>query len=76
MTEMKISDLIVSNKMHVMCPLCKNTGKVMLTTEDDKNQWKHPRPCPICKGVGQMHKDRIPGEEEIAHAMMNYSFKK
>lgn len=75
MTDLKITDLIVRNEMHVMCPLCKNTGKVMLTGGDDMHLWKNPRPCPICKGVGQMHKDRLPSEEEIAHAMMNYSFK-
>jgi DnaJ-class molecular chaperone len=71
----KLTDLIVRNEMHVMCPLCKNTGKVMLTTEDDRHLWHHTRPCPICRGVGQLHKDRLPTEEQIANAMMNYSFK-
>jgi DnaJ-class molecular chaperone len=75
MTEIKLEDLIVRNHMHVACPLCKNSGKVMLTGEMDEHLWKHPRPCPICKGVGQMHKDRLPDEDEIAAAMMNYKFK-
>lgn len=72
---MKLDDLTVRNRMEVMCPLCQNTGKVMLTSEDDTQIWNHARPCPICKGVGQINKARVPTREEIAHAMMNYSFK-
>ena len=72
---MKLADLIVRNEMHVACPLCSNVGKVMLTGDKDEDLWNHPRPCPVCRGVGQMHKDRLPTDEEIANAMMNYSFK-
>jgi len=75
MTDIKLADLIVWNEMEVACPLCQNKGKVMLTGDKDENLWNHPRPCPICKGVGQLHKDRLPTLDEIQNAMMNYSFK-
>lgn len=75
MTEIKLQDLIIRRMSDVSCPLCSSTGKVMLTDGDNGNLWKHPRPCPICKGVGQIRKTQMPTEEQIANAMMNYSFK-
>lgn len=74
--DIRLADLIVRNLQEVMCPLCKNSGKVMLTGDEGEHLWKHPRPCPICRGVGQVSKTKLPiSEEEIASAMVNYSFK-
>ena len=72
---MRIADLTKSVPFNVGCPLCEGSGKVMYQTTEHENIWKHPRPCPICKGAGQIHERNIPSEEEIANAMMNYSFK-
>jgi hypothetical protein len=69
--EITIVDCIARVYNNIECPLCRNSGKVMLS-DDEVHLWKHPRPCPICQGVGQIHKDKIPTEDEIAYKMTNY----
>jgi len=71
-TEITIADVCCYMKKHIECPLCKNSGKVMLSQGNGDHLWKHPRPCPICRGVGMIHQNHIPTMEEIEYKMMNY----
>ena len=72
---MRLEELTKSVILNVGCPLCGGGGSIMYQTPEGKNIWKHIRPCPICRGAGQIHERNIPTEGQIADAMMNYSFK-
>lgn len=72
--DVTITDVSAFQRKHIRCPLCKKTGMVMLTGEHGESLWNTTRPCPICKGVGQIHQNRIPTMEEIAEKMINYKF--
>jgi DnaJ-class molecular chaperone len=71
---MRLEELIVSVRLHLACPLCEGNGRIMFQTPEGKNIWKHVRPCPICRGAGQIHERNIPTEGQIADAMINYKF--
>jgi DnaJ-class molecular chaperone len=74
--EITIADVTAYVRKNVACPLCQGAGKTMLTNEAEEYLWVAPRPCPICRGVGQVHTRRLPiSQEEITEAMMNYKFK-
>lgn len=45
--------------MDVLCPMCEGHGLLMM------ENWNHKKPCPVCKGVGQMNEFRIPSTEAM-----------
>lgn len=69
--EITLADVSAYMKKHVACPVCKTTGKVLLS-DGEEELWKHPRPCPICQSVGYIHQNKIPTMDEVEYKMMNY----
>ncbi len=74
MTEITIADVTAYIGRNIACVLCQGCGKVMLTSDAGEELWKHARPCPICRGAGQIHVNRLPTQEQISEAMSNYKF--
>ena len=64
--EINLADVCVFQRDNMECPLCLKTGMVLM------DEWNSPRPCPICRGVGQIKTDNIPTQEEIAMKMLYY----
>jgi hypothetical protein len=48
----------------VLCPMCE--GKAFVSMEG----WKNKKPCPICRGVGQMKENLIPSRQIMIQKMM------
>jgi hypothetical protein len=57
-------DMIARVLNHSVCPVCEGYGLYRLP------HFKHPRPCPICKGTGQTNIDLLPSKEAIAQMLM------
>lgn len=57
-------EFIAKMPLHVLCPMCD--GKSLLKMAG----WKNPKPCPICKGVGQMHKFDVPTREKMVEMVL------
>ena len=68
MTELKIEDLYVFKRNHGDCRLCKGAGQLLFL----EGKWKNPRPCPVCRGVGQMREDQMPSGEQMVDMVLNY----
>lgn len=73
--EITIADVTAFRRGDICCTFCGGKVKAMLVDEDGSHLWKNPRPCPVCKGVGQHSTKNIPTAEEIQEMMTNYSFK-
>jgi hypothetical protein len=58
-------DMIAMVRNHSLCVICEGYGIYSLP------QFKNPRPCPVCQGVGQMNQSLLPSSEVIADMLMN-----
>jgi DnaJ-class molecular chaperone len=70
--DITIADVTAYVPYTTSCNLCKGTGNVMLTDSDGLELWKFARPCPVCRGVGQISTRKIPSMEEIESMMLHY----
>jgi DnaJ-class molecular chaperone len=73
MSEITIADVTAFRRREMACVLCGGKGFAILVHEDETPIWKNPRPCPVCKGVGQHSTKFIPTQEQIQDMMLNYS---
>jgi DnaJ-class molecular chaperone len=73
MENLTLEEVTVYRRTDIACVLCKGKGNAILVNEDDSQFWKHPRPCPVCRGTGQHRADSVPSLEKITHMMVNYS---
>jgi DnaJ-class molecular chaperone len=67
-----IVDVTAFRRGEMACVLCNGKGHAILCNEDETPIWKHPRPCPVCRGVGQHSTKFIPTQEQIQEMMLNY----
>jgi len=75
MSEITIADVTAFRRREMACVLCGGRGQALLVDEQERELWKNPRPCPVCRGVGQHSTRHIPTHEEMQEMMLNYSFK-
>ena len=75
MTDITITDVTAYRRKEIACVLCSGRGQAILVNDDETEIWKNPRPCPVCKGVGQHKTSFVPTQEQIRYMMINYSFK-
>lgn len=59
-----ITEFSVFVRDNTICTLCRGAFSVIT------DEWQNPRPCPICKGVGQIPIERMPTDKEMAMAML------
>ena len=72
MSGITMADVTAYRHGQILCILCGGKGNAILVNEDESEVWKHPRPCPVCRGVG-MHSTRsIPNRDQIQEMMVNY----
>jgi DnaJ-class molecular chaperone len=74
MREITIADVTVFRRGVMACVLCGGRGHALLVDEQEKELWKTPRPCPVCRGTGQHSTKSIPSREQIQEMMINYKF--
>lgn len=75
MSEITIADVTAFRRREMLCVLCEGRGQAMLLDQQENELWKNPRPCPVCRGVGQHKTTFIPTMDQIQDMMINYSFK-
>ncbi len=75
MTEILIVDVMAFRRNEIACVMCGGKGNAILVHQDETPIWKNPRPCPVCKGVGQHSAKSIPTHEQMQDMMINYSRK-
>jgi hypothetical protein len=75
MSGITMADVTAYRRGQILCVLCSGKGNAILVDEKERELWKNPRPCPVCRGVG-MHSTRfIPTQDQIESMMINYRFK-
>jgi DnaJ-class molecular chaperone len=73
MSEITIADVTAFRRNEISCVLCGGRGQAILCDEQENPIWKHPRPCPVCSGVGQHKTSLVPTQAQIQDMMVNYS---
>lgn len=48
----------------MLCPMCDGTAFVRL------QGWKNRKPCPVCKGVGQLREKELPTKHQMVDMVL------
>lgn len=72
MSGITMADVTAFRRGQILCVLCGGRGQAILCDEQEREIWKNPRPCPVCKGVGMHSTKFIPDHAQIQVMMLNY----